>query len=113
MSGFIIVPETITGSGSAPIGPAGGELSGSYPNPDVVTINGATVPDSGGIPIGNVLQISGIDTLTYSPVNLAGGVNFITGALPTANQVVQPLVGDLSGTTGASTVIKIHGATVP
>jgi len=51
----------------------------------VVKINGATVPAAGGLITGNVLQVNGISSVTYAPVNIAGGANYITGILPTAN----------------------------
>jgi hypothetical protein len=50
-----------------------------------VKINGASVPTAGGLTTGNVLQVSGVSALTYGPVNLAGGSNYVTGTLPVAN----------------------------
>jgi hypothetical protein len=73
------------GSGAAPTGAAGGNLSGTYPNPVVAKINGATVPAAGALTIGNVLQVTGVSAVGYAPVNLAGGANFVTGTLPLAN----------------------------
>jgi hypothetical protein len=99
------------GGGGPPSGPAGGDLGGLYPNPDVVKINHATVPLAGGLTPGNVLQVSGASALTYAPVNLAGGVNFVTGVLPVAN--LPALAGDVTGAINANTVAKINGATVP
>ena len=82
-----------------------------------VAINGSTVPAGGALTRGNVLQVTGAGALSYAPVNLAGGVNFVTGALPTANQVAQSLTltGDVtssSGTTAsaATVCVAITGA---
>lgn len=67
-------------------GVASGDISGSYPGPLTVTkVNGATVPASGALTTGNVLQVSGSASLVYAPVNLAGGGNYVTGILPVAN----------------------------
>ena len=90
---------------------AGGDLSGTYPNPSVSRINGATVPIAGSLTIGNVLQVSGAGSLTYAPLNLAGGSNYISGILPIGNQANQVLGGDLTGTTASARVEGIK--TVP
>jgi hypothetical protein len=51
----------------------------------VTGINGATVPAGGALTTGNVLQVSGAAALSYGPVNVAGGSNYVTGVLPVAN----------------------------
>lgn len=114
------------GGGGAPTGPASGDLGGSYPNPYVFNINQSSVPIGGALTQGNVLQVlvgnTGSypsSTLTYAPINLSGGSNYIIGALPTTNQVAQSLtlIGDITGTgtttSTTTTVIKINGTSVP
>lgn len=76
-------------------------------------LNGASVPAGGSLTTGNVLQVSGAGALSYGPLSLAGGANYVTGVLPTVNQASQALGGDLSGTTANGTVAKINGSSVP
>lgn len=82
----------------------GGNLSGTLPNPTVVKINDATVPVAGALTTGNVLQVSGASALSYGPVNLAGGANYVTGSLP--------LGGDVTGGHDANTVTKLRNRTI-
>ena len=102
-------------SGLPPTGTAGGDLGGSYPNPSVLNIHGASVPVAGALVTGNVLQVNGVSSTTYGPLNLAGGSNYVTGTLPTGNQANQTvnLTGDTqgSGTTNSTitTVKAIQG----
>jgi sulfur carrier protein ThiS len=74
----------------------------------VVRVNGSTVPAGGALTTGNVLQVTGAAALGYAPVNLAGGANFVTGVLPAANQASQTMAGDVTGTTGANTVVALQ-----
>lgn len=99
---------TVTGAGAAawqpsaggpPSGAAGGDLGGTYPNPDVLKVNGTTVPTTGVPDIGNVLTVTGAGAAAWSPG--AGGA-------PSG-----PAGGDLGGTYPNPNVLKINGTTVP
>ncbi len=94
-----------------------GDLAGVAAKPTVAKINSATVPAAGALTTGNVLQVSGVAALTYGPVNLAGGANYVTGVLPSAN-LFQATTGtsgavqlatDLGGSAAAPWVVQLSG----
>ena len=62
-----------------------GDVTGTLAASTVGKVNGATVPVSGALTTGNTLQVSGASALAYGPLNLAGGVNYVTGDLPASN----------------------------
>lgn len=111
---------TAIGSGGGSF-TAGGDLTGSSSSQTVVKANGATIPISGALTTGNILQVSGVSALSYGPLNLAGGANYVTGALPIANlpdattgaKGIIQLAGDIAGSATSVTVAKVNGATVP
>lgn len=111
-SGLTNSDWTITSIGGGGGFAAGGDLSGTSSSQTVNKIHGATVPVAGALTTGNVLQVSGSSAVSYAPVNLAGGVNFVTGSLPAGNQSAQTLTGDASGTTAAVVIIKLQGNAV-
>lgn len=81
-------------------------------------LNGATVPEAGGLTTGNVLQVSGAAALSYAALNLAGGADYVTGVLPSANMTqasdvavgALQLIDDLGGTGTAPTVVGLTGS---
>ena len=64
---------------------AGGDLSGTNTDQNVIAIHGASIPIAGALVTGNVLQVNGSSTLSYGPINIGDGTNFVTGILPVAN----------------------------
>lgn len=89
-----------------------GDVTGAANSNTVLNIHGASVPMAGELIFGNTLQVTGPSTLSYAPVNLAGGSNCVTGLLPDANQAAQIMGGDVTGVTIASTVVALQGNTV-
>lgn len=74
-------------------------------------INGSSVPAGGALTTGNVLQVNGVSSLTYAPVNLAGGAGYVTGTLPAGN--IPSLLGDVTGLVSATTVGKLLNISIP
>lgn len=96
-----VTPVTITGA--APTGAAGGDLGGTYPNPDVLKIHGASVSVAGALVTGNSLYVSGVSALAYSALNLAGGSGWVSGILPNGNTTA-------TASNTASTIVARDGS---
>lgn len=72
------------------------------------------IPAGASVPTGTGFRkiVSGVEQAAAEPVDLADATER-TGVLPRANQQDQTMAGQVTGTTGASVVAQINGATVP
>ncbi len=98
-AGFVTLAGDLAGTGSTGAAP---RTSG---------INGTTVNAGGALATGQVLRATGAAAAEWGALNLAD-TDAVTGALPDVNQADQTMAGDVSGSTGASTVDAIRGTAV-
>ena len=98
VSSLTIAYSQLTGAPSAlpPNGSAGGDLSGSYPNPTVAQVNGAAVPASAGV-IGSNSSYQLVSASSSSiQTAIGGGVYDASGSAATAQSNAEAYASNAS-----------------